>query len=62
MGILSSVEKLLDGKKTYLVAAAAIIAAVLLATGKITEAQFNHFIMVAIPAAIAALRSAIGTK
>jgi 4-hydroxybenzoate polyprenyltransferase len=54
-----TIAKLLDGKKTYLVAAAMGLAAVLLSLGKITHEQFDWFQLVAIPAGLAALRDAI---
>ena len=62
MGILSAIEKFLDGKKTYIVAAVTGIAAVLLSLGKLSQEQFNHLVAIAIPAFFAAIRSAIGNK
>lgn len=49
----------LDGKKTYITSIAMAVAALLLGLHKITQEQYNHFIIVALPAALAFLRQSI---
>lgn len=56
---MQALWKFLDGRKTYITAFAIGVAGVLLGLKIITQEQFNHFVAIAIPAAIAFIRAAI---
>ena len=56
---MGTVWRVLDGKKTYLTAAALGLAGVLRGLGLITEEHFTQFVQVALPAALIFLRQAV---
>ena len=51
--------RFLEGKKTYLTAAALGVAGILLGLGKISQDEFNTFASITIPMALAFLRQAV---
>ena len=56
---MKDVIKFLDGKKTYLAAAALAVAGLLLGLGVIDKATFEKVYVVILPAALAFLRQAV---